>query len=272
MRIFGRTLDRRLMLVPALAGLVGLMSWPALAAGSAARATSQPTTLTVVGYGLVNLPAVNQNSGTYQLQLNYQVTGQSAAAALNAYNNDVAVAEAKLKAQGVSASDMMVQGPPNINFQNQQQMQLCQKNYKLKGISGKCPNPGFQVSSTLQVTLPSLSAMVKVMTAVDLSSLPGVNNFWENQNSAFQATPSSTAELAGYTQAFASAKHMAATMAKADHMMLGAQEAVSEGAMSASSCSAMGGCGSQPIPGINPPPAGPNQSVVAVTVTFSLLP
>lgn len=269
MRIFGRALDRRLLLVPALVGLVGLLSWPALAAGSGTRTG---TTLTVVGYGLVNLPTANPDGGTYQLQLNYQVSGKTAAAALNAYNNDVAAAEARLKTQGVPASDMTVQGPPNINFQNQQELQQCQKNYKFKGITGTCPNPGFQVSSTLQVTLPSLSAMVKVMTAVNVSSLPGVNNFWENQNSSYQPTPSAAAELAGYAQAFASAKHMASTMAKADHMLLGPQEAVSEGAMAASSCSAMGGCGSQPIPGINPPPTGPNQSLVAVTVTYALMP
>jgi uncharacterized protein YggE len=253
--------------LPSLAVLAATLAL-GVPSGSAQAAGAGPT-LTVVGFGLVNLSPPNPGAIAPQLELNFQTSAATATAALQSLQADVAATEQALLGAGVPRAEMVPQGPPGLNYVTAVQETNCQKVYKLKGIPAHCTGPGFQANEQLQVTFPNLSRLAAALTKAHLATAKGVQNFWINQGGPGPSVPTPAALAEGYQQAFADAAKTASLLAAADHLTLGPAVAVTEGALlNNTPCGGMG-CGPVPIQGIAPPPVGQNQELVAVTVSYA---
>ena len=248
----------------------------ALAAGLAlfgsqgALAANAPSpTLTVVGYGVVNLPP--QKSGLPQLQFYLNVHGQTAVATLRTLNGDVAAIEHRLKALGLRTSAFQPQGPPQLNYVTGVALKNCQKVAKLKpGLS--CQKPGYTANEGLQVTFPSLQSIASALSRTDVSTAHGVQNFYINPGGTEPQAPTTVALTAGYRAALKSARQTAVALAAAEGVTLGPVLTVTEGGLTASSgCGAMG-CGPEPVTGVVLPQVGPDQELVGVTLTYATRP
>ncbi len=232
--------------------------------GATGLAAAPPTpTLTVVGFGVVSLPPAQ--AAPPQLELNLNVHGATASAALKALDGDLAAIERRLKAMGLRPSALDAQGPPQLNYITSAGQAGCRKAAKVKpGLT--CPAAGFAASEGLQVTFPSLASLARVLSRTDVARGPGVQNFWVNQGGTQAARPAAAALAAGYGAALADARASALALAAAEGVVLVRALSVTEGAQADGGCG-MGGCG--PTFGVSPPPVGPNQMLVAVTVTYA---
>lgn len=233
--------------------------------GYAQPRASGPT-LTVIGFGLVNLRSSGAASSP-QLVLNLQTVAPTATAALAALTRDIAGIEKALKAVGVSSAEISIQGPPGLNYVSSVSQASCEKAYKLKGIPGKCTAPGFQTNESVQVTIGTLTRLAAVLTKSGVAKAPGVQNFYINQSGQNPGAATPAALTSGYAQAFRDARTTATLLARADQLSLGSLVSVTEGALLSTPCGGMG-CSPTPVEGVNPPQPGPNQELVAVTVTY----
>jgi uncharacterized protein YggE len=228
----------------AIAALAGLA---AAGGGVAQSATGPGPTLTVVGYGVVNTTMV-ETATPPELQVNLQESGTNPTLVLRAIYQDIAQVKAQLEKAGASASAVSVQNPPNLNAQQ---------------------GGTFSANVGVTVAFPTLARLAHVLTASNIANDSAVQNVWINQASTTPvASPAAVAS--GYAAALNNAAASAAAIAAADHLHLGAQVSVSEGTLSPS-CNAMGGCGPAPMDVIMPT-VGPNQELVAVTVTYDTNP
>lgn len=222
-----------------LAGLGGFLSHPASAA------SAPGPTVTVVGYGVVNVPPPSTNAGPQQLQISFQESANSAPAVLRQLHTDEAKVEAQLEKAGVSASAITHQGPPNFNINT---------------------GGGYQANDTLQVDFPTLFKLANVLQASGVANDSYIQNVFANSLNQSSSSPTSAAMTAGYQAAFANAQQTAEQMAQADNLQLGQAVSVSQGSgANGGGCYPMGGC--SPMTG-NPPMVGPNQQLVTVTVTY----
>ena len=231
--------------------LTGAVAMAGIAAGlgglfnPAASAASAPgPTMTVVGYGVVTVPASSTNPGPQVLQVNFQESASSAPAVLRILHRDEAQVTAQLEKAGVSASAITDQGPPNFNI----------------NVGGD-----YQVNDTLQVEFPTLFKLATVLQKSDVANDGSVQNVFASPLNNTQPSPTSSAMTAGYQAAFANAQQTAQEMAQADNLQLGQVTSVSQGSTGGGGCYPMGGC--SPLMG-NPPTLGPNQQLVTVTVTY----
>ena len=238
-----------------------VLPWATASRSSRATTTGSATggpALTVVGFGLVSLPVESstqtQASERPQIGISFSVESASPVKALDALTTALKGLQTKAQRAGVPQSDISEQGAPNLNY---------------NGNSGN-----FTASAGLQIDLPSLNAVAAVMTKLPLTSNPDINNVYVNNTSPnVSAPPTASAVSAGYAQAFAEALSTARLMAASNHLRLGAELSVREGAPSQQECSAMGGCNGVLAPGlVQIPMVSPNQQAVAVTVTFATAP
>lgn len=208
-------------------------------------ATGPGPTLTVVGYGVVNMTAQASN-GPQQLQIYMQASGSTAPATVVAFNRDVVKVKTQLEKAGVSANAISTQGPPNLNINNN--------------------GGGFNVNQTLQVTLPTMLRLADVLQTSGVANDGAVQNVFVNP--LYSGAPVATAAqlTAGYKAAFANAQQTAQDMAQGDNLQLGQSVSITEGGQSSGGCNAMGAC--NPISVGNPPQVGANQELVTVTVTY----
>lgn len=234
-------------------------------AGSTAPAASPSASppLTVEGYGLATLPT--GRFGPPQLNVNFRVTGANPNEALATLQKDVSAVQASLTQAGVPTSAVAPQ-PPMLNYVPSTSLQNCQEAQKLKGVPISCPTPGFQASENLQVTFSSLTQLADFLTATPVAQSSGVQNIWIDSGGVGQIRPNDDALSAAYRQALADAQHTAQLLASAQGLRLGPPIAVRQG--TAGGGCAGPGCGPF-LSGMAPPTAGPNQALVAVTVTYS---
>lgn len=221
--------------VMALTAVVGLRE--------PAQATETSPTLSVVGFSVVNLTQSTETSPP-QLQLSFQETETQVRDVIRVLNQAMARVTARLKAVGVPASAISTQGPPNLN-----------------NLDGE-----WQADSTLQITFATMAQLEKVVDETHLSANSAIQNVWISTPSVTMK-PTPAALAAAYARAVSNAKKTAATIAASDHRQLGAQLAMSEGA-GGTQCGAME-CGAGASLGINPPPVGNDQQMVAVTLTYA---
>jgi uncharacterized protein YggE len=237
-------------------------------AGSTAPAANPAASppLTVEGFGLATLPT--GGFGPPQLNLNFRVSGANANDALTTLQKDVSAVQASLTQAGIPAAAVAPQ-PPILNFIASTSLQNCQEAQKLKGVPISCPTPGFQASENLQVTFSTLTQLANFLTTTPVAQSSGVQNIWINSEGQGQTRPDDGALSAAYRQALADAQHTAQLLAAAQGLQLGPPIAVRQGTVG-------GGCpgpGCGPfLSGMAPPTAGPNQALVAVTVTYSTRP
>ncbi|MBX5467604.1 MAG: SIMPL domain-containing protein [Firmicutes bacterium] len=237
--------------------------------GSMAPNTTTATPpLTVVGFGLAPLPA--GSSSPPQLNLTLQVSDAAATAALASLEQDVATVRTALAKAGVPDTAITAQ-PPQLNYVPTTSSTTCQRLEKLKGVPIACPSPGFQASESVQVQFSSLTQLATTITATQISQSPGVQNVWIDSGNQIPGKPSDAALTAAYRQALADAQHTATLLAQAQGIRLGAVTAIRQGAGGSASCGGPG-CGPLPPPGVTPPAIGPNQELVAVTVTYATEP
>jgi uncharacterized protein YggE len=114
-----------------------------------------------------------------------------------------------------------------------------------------------------------MAQLEKVVDETHLSADSAIQNVWIDAPSVTMK-PTPAALAAAYARAVNNAKKTAATLAAADHRQLGAQLAISEGA-GGTQCGGMQ-CGAGASLGINPPPVGNDQQLVAVTLTYATRP
>lgn len=248
---------------------LGLVCAIAVSPVALAQTTSGPD-LTVVGFGIAALPptASAPAGASYQLNFNLSATAPKAGAVLTEIKADIASDVQALRKAGVTAADISVQGPPSINY-NSFPSSKCQAIAKIKGSAFRCPVSGYQASATLTATLLTLAATTHVLDRVDPRSLPGVQNFWlASQSGVYNPTPTGSSLTRAYAQALAQARATARMLASADHLTLGPEATIREGAPAQAQCTQMGGCPVGLAPGIVAPSPGPDQMLVAVTVTF----
>ena len=238
--------------------------------GAVAAAPTANPTLTVVGFGLANLTP-SKATAPPELELNFLVAGATASQAVAELAADVALAEKALEKAGVPKAAFAPQGPPGLNFIAPVNQQSCEKLAKLKGVPPNCPSPGYQANEQIQVTFPNLTALATAITKADLAKAKGLANTWINSGGPLPATPTPSALAQAYRQAFQDADRTAQIIAAAQHRALGPILSVTEGAILNFPCGGMG-CGPIPVQGINPPTPGPNQELVAVTVTYATSP
>jgi uncharacterized protein YggE len=221
---------------------------PVLGLAQPANAAGGPgPTLTVVGYGLVNMTPVPSNSAPQQLQITLQASGANAPATLTALRRDASTVTRQLihKAR-INARAITTLGPPNININD-------------NGVE-------YQANETIEATFSSLTQLANALQASDVANDPGVQNVFANPLNASNLVASASALTAGYEAAFANAQQTAEVMAQADHLQLGQAVSVSESSASNGGCNAMGNC--NPTAVGNPPLVGNNQELVMVTVTY----
>lgn len=234
--------------------------------GSMAPGTATATPpLTVVGFGLAALPA--SSSAPPRLNLNFQVSGAEATAALATLQQDVATVQAALAKAGVPGNAVITQAP-QLNYVPTTSTTNCQRVEKLKGVPISCPSPGFQASESVQVTFSSLTQLAATLTATQIPQSPGVQNVWIDSGNGTPGKPSDAALTAAYRQALADAQHTATLLAKAQGIQLGAVTAIRQGTWGSAGCGGPG-CGPLSLQGFTPPTPGPNQELVAVTVTYA---
>jgi uncharacterized protein YggE len=244
----------------ALALPVALVAGAATLPRPATVAGTPSSALTVVGYGVANLPPAPPIA---QLNVSFQVTGQTASSALSRLNHDVALIRSRLMQHGVKASAITVNGPPNLGLVTSSIQQACQRIAKLKHIT--CPSPGFSAQESLTVNFPTITALAAVYDQADIGTMAGINNIWINGQAGTAPPPSSSALAQAYRAAFQNAAATARLLAAADHLALAGIQAVDEGQAAFGQCP---GCPGTPLLGANPPQVGPNQQEVAVTVTY----
>ena len=231
----------------------------AASAGAAAPATGGPTgpQLTVVGFGIMNTPAPSAPQGAAGqppvININLAVNAASAVAALSRLAAAAASLRVKLRQAGVLAAAVTEQGPPNLN--------------------ANAGANSYQAGVSVLVASTSLPAAAGLIDRLQLDSNPNVSNVWVDTGTP-SGTPSAHAVTAAYATAFAQAEATALLLAAADHLALGPQVAVSEGASAQSeSCGTTGGCSGALTPGLDQPPlVGPGKQMVAVTVTYATAP
>lgn len=227
--------------------LIGGALVPLSGLGQSVSAANGPgPTLTVVGYGVVDMTPAPSNPGPQQLQVTFQESGINAPAALRALGRDVAKARAQFEKAGVSPGAIVVQGPPNLNF----------------NVNGG----GFQDNQTLVVTFPTLMRLANALQASGVENDAGVQNVFANPMNSSAPAATAAQLTAGYQAAFVNAQQTAQIMAQGDNLQLGQAVSVTEGGASTGGCSAMGMCNPSPVG--NPPQIGPNQELVTVTVTY----
>lgn len=250
--------DRRLLRrLPLLATLLGAcLLARAVPTAGAAQAVAGPD-LTVVGFGLADEtpqpapPLSSPQSGALQVNVNLQVISTRATTALQRLAADLRAAEADARAAGVPESAIVQQGPQNLNFDSSQQ--------------------AYRADATLVLNLKTLAGGARMLDRLNLPKLPDVSNVWVNFPTAVGTTlaPTPRSMAAAYAAAFADAARAARLMAAADGLTLGRQVSVAEGAPAMGQCG-MGGCNPALVPGLMQVPwPGPNQTVVAVTVTYA---
>ncbi len=231
----------------------------AASAGTAAPGTGGPAgpQLTVVGFGVMNIlspPAPQAAAGQPPvININLAVNAATAAAALSRLGTAAASLRAKLRQAGIPAAAVTEQGPPNLN--------------------ANAGANSYQAGVSVLVASASLAVAAGLIDRLRLDSNPNVSNVWVDTGTP-SGTPSAHAVTAAYATAFAQAEATALLLAAADHLTLGPQVAVSEGASAQSeSCSTMGGCSGALTPGLDQPPlVGPGKQMVAVTVTYATTP
>jgi uncharacterized protein YggE len=241
------TMERRAgWLVAALLAVGGTV---AAMSGVTQGATGPGPTLTVMGFGVVNTTVPAQATEP-QLQMNFQETTATASGAMKALYRDLSQTRKQFATLGVNPSAIMTQGPPNLNYQN----------------GGE-----WQASDTLEVTFPTLAQLTHVVTASKVADNPAIQNFWIN--ASYQSPTATPAALAsGYATAEQNAAQTAQIMANAEHLQLGAQVSITQGAITNTQCGGMGACGGGVPMGVTVPSIGPNQELVAVTVTYETNP
>ena len=246
--------------------IVFCVTWLVSPAVSAATASSASPSLTVVGFGLVSAPT---QTTPPQLQLNLNTRGSTASAALRALDLDVSAIKHRLEAMGIKATAVGAQSPPQLTYITATNRVSCQKIRKLKpGVT--CPRPGFTASEGLQVTFPTLESLARVLSRTHVATGRGVQNFWINQGGGQPGQPTPAALARGYRAALADARRTAVALANADGLALGLATSVVQGAQPGVEGCGMGGCGGSI--GLSIPPVGPNQVLVAVTVTYATAP
>lgn len=238
-------------------------------AGHAQSSAQTGPTLTVIGFGLANVAPAK--SAAPQMEMELQASGATASGAVSSLAHDVAAVEQLLEKAGVQAADISVQAQPGLNYVDTASQANCQKIHQLKGIPGSCPPSGFQANEGLQVDFPSLTNLADALTASGVDQAAGVQNFYINQGNQAPSQPSSVALQAAYAQALQNASDTASLLAHADHLTLGPAVSLTQGAQTSTPCGGMG-CGPAPLEGISPPQPGPNQQLVAVTVSYSTTP
>jgi len=240
--------------------------------GSAAlRTTTTTPPLTVVGFGLAALPtSPSTPAPSPLLNLNFQVSGTNATTALANLQKDVATVQDVLAQAGVSANAVHSQAP-QLNYVPSTSTSKCQQVEKLKDVPISCPSPGFQASESVEITFPSLTQLASTLTAHSIPQSPGVQNVWIDSGNGGPGKPSDAALTLAYRQALADAQHTATLLARAQGLQLGAVTAVRQGTWGTSGCGGPG-CGPLPLQGITSPTVGPNQELVAVTVTYASQP
>lgn len=249
----------------AVAGSVGMTSGGVVGAAAPGR----PADLTVIGFGVVNLPPPKPSPA--QIVLNLVVHATKPQAALRVIDADLGSLRTRLGQLGLRGQAVDLQMPPQLNYQASQSLApaKCRALRKLKP-GYQCPEPGYSANASLQVTFPSLSSLARTLTRTNIGTARGVSNFYINEGGDETQEPAASALALGYRAALANAKQTAEAIARADGRALGSTLSVAEGEVAASACGPMGGCG-QPD-GINPPSIGPNQELVAVTVTYAIAP
>lgn len=223
-------------------------------------------TLTVVGFSLANLTLPAAPS-VPQLELSLQAAASSPVVALRTLDTDVSALRKALVAAGVSASAISPQGPATLDYVTGASKSTCEKVRRLKNISSPCLGPGFRAYESLQVTFPTLTRLATAIAHADVARAKGLQNFYISQGGSGPGQPSQATLRTAYAYALRNARETAQLLASAGGLTLGAAISIRQGAMVSSACSGMG-CGPIPIPGLNAPAAGPNQQVIAVTVTY----
>ena len=203
-------------------------------------------TLTVVGYGIVNMTPASTNAGPQQLQISIQESGNTASAVLISLSRDVTKVRAQLEKASVRASSISTQGPPNLNIDNH--------------------GGGFEANETLVVNFSSMIQLGNALTASNVSDDTFVQNTFSNALNPSAPTATAAELAAGYQAAFANGAQTAQMMAQADNLQLGQSVSLVESGASYSGCGGMGGCYATPAG--NPPQVGPNQELVTVTETY----
>ncbi len=232
-----------------------------------AAARSAPPTLAVVGFGLVDTPPATATPPV--LELNLTVHGITASAAVQGLAADLAAIAHRLALMGLRAAAVQPQAPPQLNYLTATGVTNCQKVRKIKpGVT--CQKAGFAASEGVAVTFPSLTSLARALSQSDIATAHGVQNFWINQGGSQPGAPTTAALTAGYRAALAAARRTAEALAAADGRRLGPAVSVTEGAPSSVAGCGMGGCGAPT--GIPMPTPGPNQMLVAVTVTYTTQP
>lgn len=247
-------------LVMAFVAAAVLVGSPVVSRAAAPR--SAPS-VTVVGFGVVNVAPAPQ--ARPQLEFNLSTHGATASAALAAFDRDARAIERRLQAMGLKPSAFVLQGAPQLNFITTSNQASCRKAQTIKpGL--QCQKPGYSAGQTLQVSFPTLVSLAAVLSRTHVVHRAGVQNFWIGQGNAPAARPSAAALAKGYRQALADARRTAIAVAEADGLVLGPAVRVTEGEGSSAEACAIGGCGA--MVGLSPPPTGPNQMLLAVTVTY----
>jgi uncharacterized protein YggE len=237
---------RKIWLAPGAVMMAGVVAGLGTLFNQPANAASAPgPTLTVVGYSVVNVAPPSSNAGPQQLQINFQASADSAPAVLNVLRLDEVKVTAQLKKAGVGASAITLQGPPNLNIQN---------------------NVGYQANDTLQVNFPTLLQAAQVLQESGVANDANVQNVFVQPLNNPTSSPTAAVMTAGYQAAFANAQQTAQQMAQADNLQLGPAVSISEGSTSQTGCNPMGGC--SPLTVGNLPSVGQNQQLVTVTVTY----
>lgn len=223
-----------------------------------ARSTD-PASITVTGYAVINVPAPSTTS--YDINLGYQVGAASPSLALSELRTDLAAAQRELEAHGVSAAAISPSGI-NLNYVNQALVAKCQYVNQIKRANVACPTSGFQANGTVQVTL-STPQLVTVLKDLSLANLPGKPQVWVNSATSTGAKPAESVLEAGYRSALMQAHRTAEVMAAAAGSRLGSLVALRQGVDLAKNGE---------LGGVAPPTEGPNQQTLDVTVTYRLSP
>ncbi len=247
-------------------GLAVALAVTAVSPVALAQAAPGPN-LTVVGFGVADLPATGPTLAAEEINFNLSVDGSTAGSALATIRADLSRDTAALGKAGVTAAQITLQGPPAINFNSSLPAAKCAAIQKVKGKAFTCPRGAYQAYASLTVTLPTLGSAARVLDRISASPLPGVQNFFLNPATS-AVTPTAASLERAYAQALAQARSTARMLAAADHLTLGVAASIREGAPAQAQCGAMGGCPVGLAPGIVAPTAGPGQVLVAVTVTY----
>jgi hypothetical protein len=221
--------------------------------GSAVPAAASGPQLTAVGYSVLPLPAATSATQPASVNVDLSVTNRRASVALAQLQAAAASLRNEATRAGVPAAEIATQGPPSVNLN--------------VGANS------YQAGMALALGVRSLPAAAALIDRLRLGSDPAVGNVWIDTPSQAGA-PGAQALSAAYTSALAQAHASALVLAAADHLTLGAQLAVTEGAPAAAPpCAAGSGCTDLIAPGVPEPPlVGPDQQLIAVTVTYATSP